>query len=111
MERKLNLDAVDLEEAFFARENARLLEQLRTRSRQKQQREELSEALQITDEGLLDHLIQLGVEPATVLALTLAPLAVVAWAGGEIHAKEREAVLQAAADHGVEPGSPGCQLL
>jgi hypothetical protein len=111
MERKINLDAVDLEEAFFARENARLLEQLRSQSLQEQQRQELSKALRVTDEGLLDHLMELNLEPATALALTLAPLAVVAWADGEIQQKEREAVLQAAADQGVEPGSPGRQLL
>ena len=67
--KKILADARTLEEAFFAKDNARLLEQMR----EKKQREELREVVQIKDEAFLDRLIELGINPETVLALTLVP--------------------------------------
>ena len=39
------------------------------------------------------------------------PLVEVAWADGEIQPKERDAIIQAAIERGVEEGSPTCDLL
>jgi len=106
-----NPDARNLEEEFFARESAALLEKLREQGRQKERRAALREVAPNADEALLDHLIALDIEPGTVLALTLVPLAVVAWADGAIDARERAAVLKAAEERGVTPGTPARQLL
>ncbi|HEY6507232.1 MAG TPA: hypothetical protein VIY56_04415, partial [Vicinamibacterales bacterium] len=92
-----------LEEAFFAKENARLLEQLRAKAKQDERRKALRDVIQIQDEGLVDHLLELGLGPETILAVTLIPLAMVAWADGAIEPKEREAIQRAAAEKGVVP--------
>ena len=86
-----------LEDAFSAKENARLLEELRAKDRQEERRKELRAVIQVQDDGLIDHLLALGLRPETVLAVTLIPLAMVAWADGSIEPREREAILQAAA--------------
>ena len=100
-----------LEEAFFAKENARLLEQLRAKAKQDERRQALRDVIQIQDEGLVDHLLELGLGPETILAVTLIPLAMVAWADGSIEPKEREAIQRAAAEKGVVPGSVADQVL
>jgi len=43
--------------------------------------------------------------------VTLVPLAVVAWADGSIQPQEREAILKAASDKGLQPGSLAWQML
>jgi hypothetical protein len=92
-------DARALEDAFFTKENARLLEQLK----EKQKREALREVVQIKDETFLDRLIELGIGPETVLALTLVPLIAVAWADGTLDGRERDAIIKAAEEKGVSP--------
>jgi hypothetical protein len=100
-----------LENAFFAKENARLLEQLRETARQQERREALRAVIRIDDEALVDHLLALGLGPETILAVTLVPLAMVAWADGEIQPQERAAILKAAAEKGIAPDSVGGQML
>jgi tellurite resistance protein len=107
----LNNAARTLEDAFFAKENARLLQQLRERTRQQERRAAMREVVRVDDDALIDHLIALGLEPETVLALQLVPLATVAWADGQIEPREREAVLKAAAAQGVPPDSVAGQML
>jgi len=104
-------DARALEEAFFGQENARLLEKLRANVARKEQREALRQVVSIDDEAFLDRLIEMGIRPETVLALRLVPLAFVAWADGRIDAAEKKAILEAAAQHELVPGSPGHTLL
>jgi hypothetical protein len=107
----LNNSARALEDAFFAKENARLLEQLREKGRHQERRAALREAVPIDDEALLDHLLELGLGPETVLAVALVPLAMVAWADGDVQPQERKAILQAAADKGIAPDSIAGQIL
>ena len=52
----LNPDAKALEDAFFARENAKLLDQLRARTESTQRREALRSAMGTVDEAVLDRL-------------------------------------------------------
>lgn len=108
---RLNNAARALEDAFFAKENARLLQQLRERARHQERRAAMREVVRVDDDALVDHLIVLGLEPETVLALQLVPLAAVAWADGRIEPRERDAVLKAAAAEGVTPGSVAGQML
>jgi tellurite resistance protein len=100
-------DARALEEAFFTKENARLLDRLR----EKKQREALREMVQIQDDEFLDRLIELGIGPETVLALTLVPLTAVAWADGKLEDRERDAVIKAAEEKGVSSGTAGHLML
>jgi hypothetical protein len=100
-----------LEEEFFRKEN----EKLRARLRQKQEKAalkaELRESLRVDDESLLDALVDLGLTPATALALAIVPLAEVAWADGRLEAKEREALLALAKDYGIDPRHPSYEML
>jgi len=104
-------DAYALEEAFFARENAKLLERLREQAAQEKRREALRAVMKNADDALLDRLTALGIGPETALAITLVPLAAVAWADGAIDLKERRAILDAAEERGVAPGAPAHALL
>ena len=71
----------------------------------------MRDVVRVDDDALIDHLIELGLEPETVLALQLVPLAAIAWADGKIEPREREAVLKASAAQGVGPESVAGQLL
>ena len=59
----------------------------------------------------MDHLLDRGINPETMLAVTLIPLAIVAWADGSIEPKEREAIQRAAAEKGIAPGSVAEKVL
>jgi tellurite resistance protein len=108
---RMNTAARALEDAFFAKENARLLAELRAEARKTERRQAMRDVISIKDDALVDHLLELGLGPETVLAVTLVPLAVVAWADGSIQPQEREAILKAASDKGIQPGSLAWQLL
>ena len=100
-----------LEEAFFAQQDQELLRRLKEADDKKSKKEALSAASGITDGAVLEKLVALGLDGATVAALSLVPLVLVAWADGELDAKERGAVLSAAAEAGVEEGGAAHQLL
>jgi len=107
----LRKQAKALEESFFEKKNRELLAKLRELGVRERKRELLREALKIEDEEVLDKMVELDLEPETLLALGLVPLIEVAWADGNIHSKEREAVLRAAEERGIEPESISHQLL
>ena len=101
----------NLEEAFFARQNQELIRKLRDQAAHQERREALSKATGISNVELLDRLIQLDVNVERAAAFTLVPVVEVAWADGEIQPKEREAILKAAADHGLKPGTMAFELI
>jgi hypothetical protein len=103
--------AVDLEDAFFARENARLLADLRRKAEKDERREMLRRVVQIDDEAFLDRLIAIGIGPETALALRLIPLVFVAWADGEVDPREREAILRGAEQQELASEGAPRQLL
>lgn len=100
-----------LEESFFAKENERLKERLRAQRHKTEAKQALSEASGIRDDAMLDHLVALDIGPDTWTALSLVPLVEVAWADHALQARERQAILEAAADVTVTPGKPSYALL
>ena len=84
---------IALEEAFFARENAKLRQQLRDLDDTKRKKEALSAASGIANDAVLEKLAALNISSETVAALALVPLIAIAWADGSIDDKERAAVL------------------
>ena len=100
-----------LEESFFARRDEQLLRALRQQMNDDAQREALARASGITNEQLLDQLLQLEIRPETMAAMSLVPLVAVAWADNVMDAKEREAILQAAHEAGITNTDPGYKLL
>jgi len=104
-------DAINLEEAFFAQENSRLLGEMRRKSEKQDLLEALRSVVSIEDDAFLNRLVALGMTPQTVIALRLITLVFVAWADGTVDSKEREAILKAAAQHGVAAESASRTLL
>jgi hypothetical protein len=100
-----------LEEEFFRKEDQRLTAKLRELKAKDASREELSRISGIKNTAILDRLVELGIHAETLVALSIVPLAEVAWADGEIDAKEEQAILDRAAKSGVTPGSTGHDLL
>jgi len=100
-----------LEESFFARENAKLLERLKAEKDTHETREALASASGIESDEILEKLCALGVNAETWTAVSIVPLVEIAWADGKIDKAEREAVLSGAEANGVTSESPGYQLL
>jgi tellurite resistance protein len=107
----LKAKAKALEDSFFAKENERILQELRAATAREEKKQEFREYLNIDNDEVLDALVELAVEPETLVAFTLVPLVEVAWADGEIQPKERDAILKAAIERGVEVDSPTAALL
>jgi hypothetical protein len=100
-----------LEESFFARENAKLLERLKAEKDTHEAREALAKASGIESDEILEKLYGLGVNAEKWTAISIATLVEIAWADGKIDKAEREAVLSGAEANGVTSESPGYQLL
>jgi hypothetical protein len=100
-----------LEESFFAKAHAKILERMRAEEKRKAARERLAEVSGIDDETVLAKLADLDIEAATWAAISLIPLVEVAWADGKMDEKERNAVLSSAEASGLERGSPSYELL
>lgn len=93
-----------LEGTFFAKRNAGLLDRMRAQ-------DDLARVSLIRDPEVLGRLVDLGLDAASWVALTLVPLVEVAWADGSLARRERDAILTAAAEQGIEPGSPSREML
>ncbi|WP_254512822.1 hypothetical protein [Anatilimnocola floriformis] len=65
----------------------------------------------IDDPELLRDLLAAGIRPETFACLALLPLCEVAWADGDISSRERDAILKAAVQHGIESGTAARALL
>lgn len=100
-----------LEDEFFRRQDRQLIQKLTELQKVQVTRDALAAASGIRDEAVLSKLLDLGVHAGTVTALSLVPLVEVAWADGQLDAREKEAILRGAAQSGVTPGSTGHDLL
>lgn len=100
-----------LEDEYFHRKEKELIEKLRKRRAAEAQLKELSEAIGIPNEEVLNTLQELGYTRETVALLHLVPLINVAWADGKVSRPERELILEAANMRGVEAASPAYQQL
>ncbi len=104
-------DARRLEDKYFQEKEQELIRKLKERAAKEAARKEMSEALQVADEGIVHALEELGYNRETLKVLHLFPLAAVAWADGSVSQKEREKILAAADARGIEPGTPARDLL
>lgn len=102
---------VDLEEAFFARQNEEVRRRIIEGGIQSDRRAALAAASHVRDPAVLDRLLALGLGAGTLSALTLVPLVLVAWADGELSDLERDAVMKAAEQEGLPPDGPSHRLL
>ena len=95
-----------LEDSFFALQDRQLLDRLR----EEVKKEDLAKASGITDDRVLDTMVEAGFAANAVAALSLAPLVAVAWADGKLDDPEREALLRASSEEGLVSGSPAHEL-
>lgn len=100
-----------LEDAFFAKKNRELLEQVKQDLDVAAHRSELKDATGITEDDMLDRILTTGVNAESLAAMSIAPLVLVAWADGSISTKEHEAVASGAEKAGIKTGSTAYQLL
>jgi hypothetical protein len=96
-----------LEDQFFDKENKEKMAAMKAKLDSQASREDLG----MTDDAVLDKLVNLGLKANTIAALSLVPLIEVAWADGEIQDNERTAILQGAHGKGLEQGTDGYDLL
>jgi hypothetical protein len=94
-----------LEDDYFRRKEQELIEKMRQRASDEAQKKRLGDKTGVTDEVVLKDLQELGYTADTVMLLHLVPLIQVAWAEGDVSAKERELIVGAARSLGIDAGS------
>lgn len=101
LEKLFGSQALELENAFFLKENEELLKKLRELKKLEETKENLKLVSGISNEKILAKFIELGVTPAILSSLVIIPLIEVAWADGKLDDAERKAVLNAAQSEGL----------
>ena len=100
-----------LEEEYFRKKDHELLDRLRLQEREANERGVVSQALGLTDEGLLKELQAAGFGSDTIVLLYLLPVLKVAWAEGTLQTGEGTFIKQAAEYRGVQEGSAAATML
>lgn len=94
-----------LEEEYFRTKDVQLVDKLKKVFHQKLDKETIRATTGITDERVLNNLVELNLSGETMAAFKLYPLIEMAWADGEVDEREIHAVLAAAEQHGIPRGS------
>ena len=100
-----------LEDEFFHRVDEKLRTELHEKMEREKSREQLADATGFEDQELLDHFLDGGFQATTLAALALVPTVFVAWADGTVTAKERQAVMEAAFQRGLEQQPMAIQMV
>jgi hypothetical protein len=98
------------EAVYFAKLDSELIEKSRQKRESAEARSDLAKASGISNEALLDSILELGITPSNLEAMSLAPLICVAWANGTLDPEERKACLDAAHAEGIEKDSASYML-
>ncbi|HXW04611.1 MAG TPA: hypothetical protein VD833_05215 [Vicinamibacterales bacterium] len=93
------------EEDYFQKKDRELIEKMRLKARQEQERKALGAQLGTSDPDVLDGLAELGFTPETASLLPLIPVLEMAWAEGSITPAERRMVTALARTRGVAEDS------
>jgi DnaJ-domain-containing protein 1 len=101
----------NLEDAFFFKEDQKLIARLTEMRKLKETKEELAKVSGITNDAVLQKLVDLNVRPETLASLSLVPLIEVAWADGEVDEDEKRVVMAAAEEMGFTKKSIDYALL
>lgn len=99
------------ESVFFAQRDQALIEKVRELLEKEHPRETLEKLTGIQDEKIIDTLVALHVNRDTLAAFALYPLVEIGWADGKVDEREREAFFAAAAEVGIQQGTPGHDAL
>ena len=93
------------EDAYFRRQDAKLIAKLRQKAQLSEIAHALAEKLRADEPALLESIKKLGITLDTGSAFILAPLVEVAWVDGDVSHAERDTILHIAKQRGVTPGS------
>ncbi len=104
-------NAKTLEDHFFLQRDKKLIEELRQIEKMKETKKVLAKVSGITNDDVLQKLVDLNIRPEIVATLALVPLIEIAWVDGKIDEEEKEAVLEAASQSFVSKDSPDFDLL
>jgi len=105
------LGHVTKETEYFHQLDVELIENMRRRADQEEQRRRMTETCQIDDPDILEALERLGYSPTTVSLLCLVPLVQVAWADCVVSHAERNRIFAIAGLHGVKESTPAYHQL
>jgi tellurite resistance protein len=100
-----------LENEFFAEQDKKLLEKMRSELRALEARRQLTQVTGIAEEKVLQDLIDLGIQAEALAAVGMIPMIEVAWADGAISDDERARVLNFADANGIKTGTASHALL
>jgi hypothetical protein len=98
-------------DSVFHKREQYIVEAFCERLEQLERRQQLAHVSGIRDEAFLDRLLGLGITAESLAALGLVPLVCVAWADGEVAARERERIVALAQAAGIEPQNGRYPLL
>lgn len=100
-----------LEDEFFHRRDQELMAKLRNELAAFEEEHKLSHVSGVLDQKVLLDLVQSGVTAESLLATRMIPMVVVAWSDHVISVEERTAILKAAAEDHITPGTAAYDLL
>lgn len=98
------------EAVYFTKLDAKLIEKIHRERAAEEARRSLALATGISDEVVLDRILELGVTVKNLEALSLAPLVCVAWANGDLQPDERKMAIAALEAEGIPEGSASHRL-
>jgi hypothetical protein len=100
-----------LEQEYFRKKEFDLLEKLKGVFQKKMDKESLRKASGVTNEELLDRMVDIQVKGEMMAAFQLYPLVEIAWADGDLSESEARSVLAAGEEHGIKPGTKAHEML
>jgi hypothetical protein len=100
-----------LADIFFLERDRKLIEDLHRIEKMKETKQVLSKVSGITEDSILQKLVDLNIRPEILATLAIVPLVEVAWADGSIDEKEKAAVIEAAKQSFISKDSPDFDLL
>jgi hypothetical protein len=100
-----------LENMFFHKQDQVLVDQFHRMQEMKETKDSLAKVSGITNDAILERLVELDVRPEIVASLAIIPLVEVAWADGSVKETEKAAVLEAASKSYFAAGSIDYSLL
>jgi len=99
------------EEEYFRKKDFELLEKLKGVFQKKMDKEALRQASGVTNEQMLDRMLEIQVNGEMMAAFQLYPLVEIAWADGDLSESEARSVLSAGEEHGIRPGTKAHEML
>lgn len=99
------------EEEYFRTKETQLVDKLKAVFRKKVDKEAIRKVTGITDEGVLDRLVELELNGELMAAFKLLPLVEVAWADGSVDERELGTIMEAASQCGIASDSAAYKML